>query len=74
MPSWQRYRRCNGHPLQIGGGIELHGEVHLRAFGIGIGISVDALLEGCAPNPYWVHASFMSSLETPWPLPDVGAT
>jgi len=61
-------------PLQIGGGIELHGEVHLRAFGIGIGISVDALLEGCAPNPYWVHGEFHVELETPWPLPDVGAT
>ena len=61
-------------PLQIGGGIELHGEVHLRAFGIGIGISVDALLEGCAPNPFWVHGEFHVELETPWPLPDVGAT
>jgi hypothetical protein len=61
-------------PLQIGGGIELHGEVHLRAFGIAIGISVDALLEGCAPNPFWVHGEFHVELETPWPLPDVGAT
>ncbi|MDQ3665567.1 MAG: hypothetical protein M3410_03020 [Acidobacteriota bacterium] len=61
-------------PLQIGGGIELHGEAHLRAFGIGIGISVGALLEGCAPNPYWVHGEFHVELETPWPLPDVGAT
>ena len=61
-------------PRQIGGGMELHGEAHLRAFGIGIGISVDALLEGCAPNPYWVHGEFHVELETPWPLPDVGAT
>jgi hypothetical protein len=61
-------------PLQIGGGMEFHGEAHLRAFGIGIGISVDALLEGCAPNPYWVHGEFDVNLETPWPLPDVGAT
>jgi hypothetical protein len=61
-------------PHQIGGGMEFHGEAHLRAFGIGIGISVDALLEGCAPNPYWVHGEFHVELETPWPLPDVGAT
>jgi len=61
-------------PRQIGGGMEFHGEAHLRAFGIGIGISVDALLEGCAPNPYWVHGEFDVELETPWPLPDVGAT
>ena len=61
-------------PQQIGGGMEFHGEAHLRAFGIGIGISVDALLEGCAPNPYWIHGEFHVELETPWPLPDVGAT
>jgi hypothetical protein len=61
-------------PLQIGGGIELHGEVHLRAFGIGLGINVGALLEGCAPHPFWVHGEFHVELETPWPLPDVGAT
>ena len=61
-------------PHQIGGGMEFHGEAHLRAFGIGVGISVDALLEGCAPNPYWVHGEFHVELETPWPLPDVGAT
>ena len=42
-------------PLQIAGGIELHGDVHLEAFGIGLGITADALLEGCAPNPFWVH-------------------
>jgi len=61
-------------PRQMGGGMEMHGEVHLRAFGIGVGISVGALLEGCAPNPYWIHGEFHVELETPWPLPDVGAT
>jgi hypothetical protein len=61
-------------PRQIGGGIEFHGEAHLSAFGVGLGISVDALLEGCAPNPYWVHGEFHVELELPWPLPDVGAT
>ena len=48
-------------PLQIGGGIELHGEVYLRAFGIGIGISVDALLEGCARIRSGCTANFMSN-------------
>lgn len=61
-------------PLQIGGGLELHGDVHLEAFGIGLGISADALLEGCAPNPFWVHGEFSVELDLPWPLPDVGAT
>ena len=35
-------------PLQIAGGIELHGDVHLSAFGIGFGLTADALLEGSA--------------------------
>ncbi|HEY7165967.1 MAG TPA: hypothetical protein VIB79_15470 [Candidatus Binatia bacterium] len=61
-------------PLQIGGGIEFHGEAHLSAFGVGLGIGVDALLEGSAPNPFWVHGDFHVELELPWPLPDVGAT
>ena len=61
-------------PLQIAGGIELHGDVHLDAFGIGLGLTADALLEGCAPNPFWVHGEFSVELDLPWPLPGVGAT
>jgi hypothetical protein len=61
-------------PLQIAGGVELHGDVHLSAFGIGVGLTADALLEGCAPDPFWVHGEISVELELPWPLPDVGAT
>lgn len=61
-------------PLQIAGGIELHGDVQLHVFGIGLGITADALLEGCAPNPFWVHGEISVELKTPWPLPDVSAT
>ena len=61
-------------PLQIAGGIELHGEVQLSAFGISIGITADALLEGTAPNPFWVYGSLQVELDLPWPLPNVGAT
>ncbi len=61
-------------PLQIAGGIELHGEVQLSAFGIGVGITADALLEGTAPNPFWVYGSLQVELDLPWPLPNVGAT
>jgi hypothetical protein len=61
-------------PLQIAAGIELHGEVHLSAFGIGVGITADALLEGTAPNPFWVYGSLQVELDLPWPLPNVGAT
>ena len=61
-------------PLQIAGGIELYGNLQLRAFGIGVGLTADALLEGCAPNPFWVHGELSVKLDLPWPLPDVGAT
>ena len=61
-------------PLQVAGGIELHGEVHLEAFGIGLGITADALLEATAPNPFWVYGSLQLELDLAWPLPDVGGT
>ena len=61
-------------PLVLAGGIELHGDAHLDAFGVGLGVSVDALLEGKAPDPFWVHGEFDVELDLPWPLPDVGAT
>ncbi len=61
-------------PLQIAGGIELYGNIHLSAFGIGVGLTADALLEGCAPNPFWIHGELSVELDLPWPLPDIGAT
>ncbi len=61
-------------PLQLGAGVELHGEVQLSAFGIGLGISADALIEATAPSPWWVYGSLSVELHTPWPLPDVGGT
>lgn len=61
-------------PLQIAGGIQLYGNLQLRAFGIGVGLTADALLEACAPNPFWVHGELSVELDLPWPLPNVGAT
>jgi len=61
-------------PLQIAGGIELYGNVQLGAFGIHVGLTADALLEGCAPNPFWVHGELSVQLNLPWPLPNLGAT
>jgi hypothetical protein len=60
-------------PLEISGGIELHGEAHLKAFGVGLGVTADALLECKAPDPFWIHGEFHVELDLPWPLPDVGA-
>jgi hypothetical protein len=61
-------------PLQLGAGVELHGEIHLEAFGIGLGITADALIEATAPDPWWVHGELSVELELPWPLPNVGGT
>ncbi len=61
-------------PLQLGAGVELHGEIKLEAFGIGLGITADALLEATAPDPWWVHGELSVELELPWPLPNVGGT
>ena len=61
-------------PFQIAAGVELHGEVQLDAFGIGLGITADALLEATAPHPWWIYGSFHVGLDLPWPLGSVGAT
>ena len=61
-------------PLQLGAGVELHGEVELSAFGIGLGITADALIEATAPSPWWVYGSLSVELDLPWPLPNVGGT
>jgi hypothetical protein len=61
-------------PLQLGGGIQLYGNLQLGAFGIHIGLTADALLEGCAPSPFWIHGELSVELDLPWPLPNIGAT
>lgn len=61
-------------PLQIAGGIELYGNLHLSVFGIGFGLTADALLEGCAPNPFWIHGEVDVELDLPWPLPNISAS
>jgi hypothetical protein len=61
-------------PLQLAAGVELHGEVQLSAFGIGLGITADATIEATAPSPWWVYGSLSVELQTPWPLPNVGGT
>lgn len=61
-------------PLQIAAGVELHGEVQLSAFGIGLGVSADALIEATAPSPWWIYGSLSFHLNLPWPLPSPGGT
>jgi hypothetical protein len=61
-------------PLQLAAEAELHGEVHLSAFGFSMGITADALLAATAPSPWWVYGSLSVELDLPWPLPNVGGT
>ncbi len=61
-------------PLQLAAEAELHGEVHLSAFGFSLGITADALLAATAPSPWWVYGSLSVELDLPWPLPNVGGT
>jgi hypothetical protein len=61
-------------PLQLAAEAELHGEVHLSAFGFSMGITADALLAATAPSPWWVYGSLSVELDLPWPLPKVGGT
>jgi hypothetical protein len=58
-------------PLTLGGGIELHGDAYVSAFGLSYSISADATLEGRAPDPLWIHGELDISISTPWPLPDI---
>jgi hypothetical protein len=58
-------------PLTLGGGIELHGDAYVSAFGLTFSISADAMLEGRAPDPLWIHGELDVSISTPWPLPDI---
>ncbi len=61
-------------PPQASGSLALVGNVQLKAFGVGLGLSISALLAAKAPNPWYVYAEFKVALDLPWPLPDPSAT
>ncbi len=64
----------NRMPIQAYGKLVLHGDVQLRAFGVGLGLTVVALLEARTPKPFLLKAKFKVKLNLPWPLPDPKAT
>lgn len=61
-------------PPQFTGSLRLHGGVHLRAFGIGLGLTIEVGVAASVFDPFHVAGTFRVELKTPWPLPDVGAT
>jgi hypothetical protein len=60
-------------PTQLHGDLWLHGKAALKAFGIGLGLTVDAKVAADVFDPFDVKAEFSVSVDLPWPLPDVGA-
>lgn len=61
-------------PIHAWGQAELHGTVELSAFGVGVGLTVDATLEVATPTDYLIDGEFKVKLNLPWPLPDPKAT
>lgn len=57
-------------PPQADGMLALNGNVQLKAFGQGLGLSVYAGLLAKAPTPWYVRGEFDVKLDLPWPLPD----
>lgn len=59
---------------QLTGMIELYGEISIKIFGIGIGLILQALLEGSAPQPWWIHGLARVAVSLPFPLPSFDAS
>jgi hypothetical protein len=53
-------------PRQIGGSIELAGELGLRIFGVGFSISASAALSGEAPHPFIVTGKLKACVKIFW--------
>ncbi|MCV2489977.1 hypothetical protein OF117_11460 [Geodermatophilus sp. YIM 151500] len=61
-------------PKQLKGKLSLQGAVGLSIFGIGLGLSVSAMVAVQSPQPFMVDAQLDVRLDLPWPLPDPGVT
>ena len=60
----------NWMPPHFYGQLLVHGSVRLSAFGVGLGLSVDALVAADIFDPFHLLGEFSVKLELPWPLPD----
>lgn len=75
IEAWMEGRLgLNWKPVQAYGMFALFGDVQLKAFGIGIGLTVFAMMEVKTPKPFLIHAELRVKLNLPWPLPDPKAT
>jgi len=64
----------NFEPAHFTGSLHLHGKAAVKAFGVGIGLTVDAKIAAEVFDPFHLKGEFSASLSTPWPLPDPSAT
>ncbi len=58
-------------PVQFKGDLSLFGEIAIKVFGVGLGISAGATVEVDVPTPYRVFAELFLKVNLPWPLPDL---
>jgi hypothetical protein len=57
-------------PTHFYGDLWLHGNVALRVFGFGLGLTADARIAADIFDPFHVKAGLSVSVDLPWPLPD----
>lgn len=62
--------KVSWRPVHFYGDIWAHGKVELRVFGFGLGLSLDAYMEGDVFDPFHILARFSVGINLPWPLPD----
>lgn len=60
-------------PAHVYGDLWAHGKVALTVFGFGLGLSIDARIEGEVYDPFHLLGEFEVGISLPWPLPDFSA-
>jgi hypothetical protein len=60
-------------PKQVKGQLSLQGAVGVSVFGIGLSLSVAAMVAAQAPQPFVIDAALQVRLDLPWPIPDLEA-
>ncbi len=58
-------------PLQLEGSLEMHAELALKVFGIGLELFMYMLLGGKVPEPYRIYGVAEIGIKLFWPLPDL---
>jgi hypothetical protein len=58
-------------PKQLKGQLSLQGAVGLSVFGIGLSLSVSAMVAAQSPQPFTIDALLEVRVDLPWPIPDL---